>query len=139
MDAKAQKPSIMMSDSLREKLPELDDETAAIAENVITTVVTLFSGNNSVTIVGSIKGIGVAENTTEGYKRFTIEMRTMLDNFSGVQHVLLSGPCLARSVQFHFGNEVIELKDEFNVLSAAVSDPELVESMCIVTLELARA
>lgn len=132
MESRAQKPRLMVSESLRDKLPELDDEAAAMAENVVTIVVMLMNG---VTLVGSLRGIEIADfdKRSDGRvmgKHITLEMCTRIDNIDDV--LSNSAQATLQNLQIHTNNNVHEISGEYVVSSMTLSDNNIVDGTFIV-------
>jgi hypothetical protein len=132
MESRAQKPRLMVSESLRDKLPELDDEAMAMAENVVSVVVVLANG---VTFVGSLRGIEITDfdkksDGTIAGRRITLEMCTRIDNVDDV--LWDSAQARLQSLQVHTNNDVHEISGEYVVSSIPLSDVNIVDGMFVV-------
>ena len=130
-------PQVMMSDELRDQVPELqeDDLTLSAAENCVIAVTYVVHGDGDVRpFTGAVTSLGLLSDCIE------LEVNTQLDDaftvLANSHHAGKDRKITVGMFELHRGETVVPFVGPYNIDSIAVSNVDYQNGMCLLIVKL---
>ena len=123
---------VLMSDSLRGLVPELeDDDIKAFSESFVVTTIEISTINDSRIIIGSLDGLSF-----ESIGDLKIDIRVKVKDAYDIIKLYTQTGISSRLLLMHLGDDEISLQGPFKISSPKMMSFDHQNKMCILGLDL---